>query len=240
MVRDPHGVLWLERCASTNDEAARRLSEPGLRAVAAHTQTAGRGRRGRSWSSPPGHGLYLSWIARPRFSQRLGGAVPLLAAAAVAEQCEALGVRPTLKWPNDLLLGDRKLAGILCEAQGQPEAWTAVVGLGLNLRTPRGGYPPGVPGVALDVAHSPAEVAAALLPRLDRWLDTVAEHGLAPVLAAWQNYAPPAGTRLRQAQVEGVYAGLAEDGALRLRDDAGRLHTIHAGQVDLVGQLGSG
>ena len=237
---DPHGVWWLDRCASTNDEAARHLATPGLRAVGAFTQTAGRGRRGRSWSSPPGHGLYLSWIARPRFSQRLGGAVPLAAAAALAEQCEAMGVRPTLKWPNDLRLGDRKLAGILCEAQGQPDAWTAVVGVGLNLRTPPGGYPPEVPGAALETTWSAAEVAAALLARLDRWLQTVADRGLAPVLAAWQKYAPPAGTRLRQAQVEGTYAGLAQDGALLLRDDAGRLHTIHAGQVDLVGQLGSG
>ena len=227
------GLVWLETCGSTNDEARARAHEAGVRAVGATAQTAGRGRRGRSWLSPAGCGLYLSYVARPRFPQSLGGAVPLMAAAALAEFCAEQGVTPTLKWPNDLLLDGRKLAGVLCEAQGAPDAWSAIVGVGLNLRSPPGGWPTDVPGVALETALEAPAVAAALLPRFDAWLARVAAEGLAPVLAAWTRFAPPAGTRLRQAEIEGEYAGLAPDGALRLRTAAG-LRTVHAGEVELV------
>mgnify|MGYP002629382423 CR=1 FL=1 len=225
--------MWLDRCASTNDEARARLGDPRVLAVGADVQTAGRGRRGRAWSSPPGCGLYLSWIARPGFAQALGGAVPLLAAVALAEWCAAAGHPPVLKWPNDLLLGGRKLAGILCEAQGTPDSWTAVVGLGLNLRTPPGGWPPAMPAAALDGPFAARDVATALLPGLQAWLDRVAKSGLAPVIDAWERFAPPPGTRLRQGDVEGDYAGLAPDGALRLLTSAGE-RLVHAGQVDLV------
>lgn len=227
------GLVWLETCGSTNDEARARAHEAGVRAVGATAQTAGRGRRGRSWLSPAGCGLYLSYVARPRFPQSLGGAVPLMAAAALAEFCAEQGVTPTLKWPNDLLLDGRKLAGVLCEAHGAPDAWSAIVGVGLNLRSPPGGWPADVPGVALETALEAPAVAAALLPRFDAWLARVAAEGLAPVLAAWTRFAPPAGTRLRQGEIEGEYAGLAPDGALRLRTAAG-LRTVHAGEVELV------
>ena len=74
-----NGLLWLSECTSTNDEANARISDPGIRAVASDHQTAGRGRLGRPWFSPPGSGLYMSWIARPRFSQatRLSNQLPL-------------------------------------------------------------------------------------------------------------------------------------------------------------------
>lgn len=227
------GLVWLDTCDSTNDEARARAHDPDVRAVGATAQTAGRGRRGRTWLSPPGCGLYLSYIARPRFPQALGGAVPLMAAAALAELCAELGVTPTLKWPNDLVLGDRKLAGVLCEAQGAPDAWIAIVGVGLNLRAPPGGWPAEVPGVALEPPLDAPTVAAALLPRFDAWLDRVAAEGLAPVLDAWRRFAPPPGTRLRQGEIEGEYAGLAPDGALRLQTAAGP-RTVHAGEVELV------
>lgn len=231
------GLLWLGSCGSTNDEAWARVDDPAVRAVAADHQTAGRGRRGRAWHSPPGAGLYLSWIARPRFDQSMGGALPLLAAAAAAELVAERGVTPTLKWPNDLLVDGRKLAGILCEARGTPAAWTAVVGVGLNVRAPAGGWPADVPGVALDERAAdpgpPRALAGALLTGLERWLARVERAGLAPVLEAWHRHAPPAGTRMRQGGVLGTFAGLAPDGALWLDTATGR-RAIHAGEVELV------
>lgn len=232
------GLAWLDGCGSTNDEAWRRVTDPAARAVAADHQTAGRGRRGRRWHSPPGCGLYLSWIARPRFDQSLGPALPLMAAAAVAEAVVALGApSPTLKWPNDVLLDGRKLAGILCEARGTPAAWTAVVGIGLNVRRPPDGWPPDVPGIALDERvrglSSPRALVEPLVGRLEYWLSAVERSGLAPVLEAWHRHAPPAGARMRQGGVEGAFAGLAPDGALRLRTAEG-IATIHAGEVELI------
>lgn len=230
-------LVWLDTCGSTNDEAWARAAT-GIRAVAAAHQSRGRGRRGRTWHSPPGAGLYFSFVARPRFGQNLGAALPLMAAAAAAELVSGLGVEPVLKWPNDLLVGDRKLAGVLCEARGTAATWTAVVGIGLNVRTPDGGWPEDVPGVALDALvadpPSPKALAEALLPRLEAWLSRVEHGGLAPVIEAWHRHAPPAGTRLRQGAVEGAFVGLAPDGALRLRTAGGREALIHAGEVELV------
>ncbi|MEZ4469707.1 MAG: biotin--[acetyl-CoA-carboxylase] ligase [bacterium] len=232
------GLLWLAACRSTNDEAMARIDDPRLRAVGADLQTAGRGRRGRSWLSPPGHGLYMSWIARPAFSARLGAVLPLMAAVAVAELCEDLGVRGTVKWPNDLLVDGLKLAGILCEARSAPEAWHAVVGIGLNLQTPPGGWPAEVPATALD-AHtdpvpSPQGAARRLIERLDHWLARVAAAQEArPVIQAWEAWAPPRGSWMRRGDVEGRFAGLAADGALRLDVGDDVLH-VHAGDVELL------
>lgn len=232
-------LVWLHSCGSTNDEAVARLDDPTVWAVGADVQTAGRGRLGRSWWSAETVGLYLSWIARPRFPQSLGAALPLLTAVAVADELAAMGVSPMLKWPNDVQVGGRKLAGILCEARGTPDRWCAVVGLGLNLRCPSAGWPPEVPAVALeelDVAAPSAHAfAERLLPRLERLLDRIPGEGLAPIISAWQRHGPPPGTRLRRGDIEGRYLGLAEDGALRIETPTG-VHLIHTGDVELVSQ----
>lgn len=237
MVND--GILWLEECASTNDEAAARLADPGVRAVAARHQTAGRGRAGRSWHSPTGTGLYLSWIGRPDFSQSLGGLVPLMAAVSVADVCNGLGVSVQLKWPNDVLVNGRKLAGILCEARGTPHAWTVVVGVGLNLHCPPNGFPPEVPGCALseftDQALDAETIARSLVRTFSRNLTDMGRSG-ADIVDAWMQRGIPLGTPIRRGEIEGVFAGLTNEGALRLRTDDG-IHEVHAGDVDLLDKV---
>ncbi len=232
-------LLWLSACGSTNDEAVQRLGDPTVWAVGADQQTAGRGRLGRSWWSAPGAGLYLSWIARPDFPQSMGAALPLLAAVAMADALVARGLSPMLKWPNDVLVGGRKLAGVLCEARGTPARWSAVVGLGLNLRRPPTGWPSDVPAVALDELGleppSPRALAEDLLPRFEDWLARIPGEGLAPIIAAWQRHGPPMGTRLRRGAHDGRYLGLAADGALRLETSTG-VHLVHTGDVELVSQ----
>lgn len=236
--KDANGIVWLPTCGSTNDEAWARVDDPTVTAVAATHQTAGRGRRGRTWHSPPDCGLYLSVIARPRFDATLGAALPLLAAVTVADLVtdHFPAARPVLKWPNDVLIADHKLAGVLCEARVADD-WRAVIGVGLNRRTPPGGWPDDVPGVALDTLGDPpsaAALAAALVTAIHRWLDRVALSGLAPVLEAWHRHAPPTGTRMRRGALEGAFAGLDPGGALRLRLDDGSISTVHAGEVELV------
>ncbi len=232
-------LVWLSTCGSTNDEAVKRLSDPAVWAVGAGQQTAGRGRLGRTWLSAPDAGLYLSWIARPSFPQSMGASLPLLAAVAVAEELIARGAQPTLKWPNDVLVGGRKLAGVLCEARGTPDRWCAVVGLGLNLRRPPTGWPAEVPAVALDEIGleppSPRALAESLLPRFEGLLERVHREGLAPIIAAWQRHGPKRGARLRRGTLEGQYLGLAADGALRLETPTG-VQLVHTGDVELVSQ----
>ncbi len=237
MTPDANGLVWLETCVSTNDLALAAIDRPEVRAVGADRQTGGRGRRGRAWFSPPGAGLYLSWIARPAFGPERGTIVPLLAAVALAEVCDRLGARPMLLWPNDLLLRGRKLAGILCEARIGPGAWAAVVGVGLDLRTPPEGFPPDVPGIALDaqVADVPParDVALRVIEALDAWLARATDEGAAPVIRAWLEYGPAPGTRMRRGALEGTFAGLGPDGALRLLTEGGEVQ-VHTGEVQMV------
>ncbi|MBU0554110.1 biotin--[acetyl-CoA-carboxylase] ligase [Myxococcota bacterium] len=228
---------WVSRCESTNDLALSLADDPDLVGVGADEQTAGRGRLGRVWRSPPGCGLYFSAILRPEFSPQLGAAAPLMAAVAAAEVCEGLGVVPRLKWPNDLLLGTRKLGGVLCQAQLDGASWRVVIGLGLNLRAPQGGFPEALHAVALDAmlgAPPPAPVVAARwLEALFAWSARVRDEGLPPVLAAWRRRGPPLGSPLRREGREGLFGGLSATGGLLLETLIG-VEEIHAGDVELV------
>jgi BirA family biotin operon repressor/biotin-[acetyl-CoA-carboxylase] ligase len=231
------GLLWLPSCGSTNDEARARLGDPHVGAVATDAQTAGRGRRGRTWFSPPGCGLYLTWIVRGRVAPMHAGVLPLLAGVVTARLCESLGARPMLKWPNDLLLGGRKLAGVLCESRVDAAGMDALVGIGLNLRAPPGGYPPEVPGVALETPLGAAEVARRLHAALDAALDALPPNApFAGVLPDWRARGPAPGTPMRVGEVTGTFADLAPDGALLLDAPTGRLR-VDAGEVELVATL---
>ena len=229
-------IIWLDECKSTNDEAARYLDDPTVKAVVAQTQTSGRGRLGRAWLSERDAGLYLSWITRPQFDSSLGSAIPLLAAVATGEVCWLYGVKVQLKWPNDVLFEKRKLAGILCEARGTPERWSAIVGIGLNLKRPANGCPKYIPANALDEISdgdiNREDIAYALTERLDYWVKVVEKRGLEPVLSAWTQQGIPVGTPLVRDGVQGTFAGLDSDGALRMETTHG-IETIYAGDVSL-------
>ncbi|MFN3199242.1 MAG: biotin--[acetyl-CoA-carboxylase] ligase [Bradymonadia bacterium] len=232
------GLLWLSACDSTNDEAWDRVNDPAVQAVATDQQHRGRGRRGRSWHSPPGMGLYLSWIARPTLPPELGGWLPLMAAVAAARVCEHHGITPQLKWPNDLLLDGGKLAGILCEARAQGARWQAVVGIGLNLRTPEGGFPEGVPGTALDLPSeiSPREIARQMVESLNAGLREMEARpsDLTALAQAWEARSLPHGTPLRRGEWVGTFEGLAPDGSLKLKRPDGTVEVIRTGEVELI------
>jgi BirA family biotin operon repressor/biotin-[acetyl-CoA-carboxylase] ligase len=204
--------------------------EPACLAVLAGCQTAGRGTHGRPWQSPPGN-LYLSVLLRPAEPARTLMQWSLLAAVALAQTLSRLvpaDAALTCKWPNDLLLGGAKLAGVLVEAACAADGtldWL-VIGFGANLA-----HAPIVPDrptaclAGAAPAPAAAPVARALLAELDHWQAVRRDRGFAPVRAAWLQRAPHPGTamRLRQPQgiVDGGFAGLAADGALLLRTAAG-------------------
>lgn len=156
--------VYLEETDSTN-RVAKELARQGAAhgtAVLAARQTAGRGRRGRHFFSPEG-GLYLSVILRPRLTPEDRVLLTPMAAVAVCRAVEAMcGCSPGIKWVNDLYLGGRKLCGILCE--GADDA--VIVGIGLNLRTPEGGFPPDIPAAALDCPVEGRALARAIRERL--------------------------------------------------------------------------
>lgn len=226
-------IVELAEAGSTNDEA-RRLAEagdPGRVAVVALRQTAGRGRLGRPWVSPVG-GLYLSALTHPRLPAHRAGLVPLAAGLALARVVEGLGLRPELRWPNDVLLGGRKLAGVLCESRfeegGRALAW-AVVGMGLNVATPPAALAE-VGGVSLAEALGgpldPAALRQPVLAALDDALALAVEDA-DDLIQEWSSRAPMLGRLVELVTTSGPVGGLAErvgpTGALVVRLPGGPL-----------------
>lgn len=213
--------------------------EPEGFAALARQQTQGRGSRGRSWESPPGN-LFLSVLLRPEERARNAAQWSLLAGVALGEALasylpDAAALR--LKWPNDVLLGGRKLAGILVDSSADPDGMVEwlVVGVGVNLV-----MAPQVPGrivaclADLVAPPAPEDVAKMFLTRLGHWRQIREAEGFAPVRAAWLAQAPDLGShvtlRLGEMQLGGGFAGLGEDGSLLLAVEGG-VRTFTAGEV---------
>lgn len=238
----------LDACGSTNDEAAR-LARAGARhgtVVIARAQTAGRGREGRTWASPPDAGLYLSAVVRPPLPLAHVPPMTLAIGVGLCDAARELGVTATLKWPNDLLVGTRKLAGVLVEAQSQGARLEAViVGIGVNLG---GAIPPELAPAAITLAEALGTDAvagqalrerflAALFAHVESWIDRYVAGGLPSIVPAWhERMAPQLAARatVDGAALTGEVAGLDLDGALLLRDDTGRVHRVRSGDVEVI------
>ena len=228
---------------STNDVALSLGSEGAI--VVADAQTAGRGRRGHNWFSPPESGLYVSAVLTPAAAEtdprRATALVTIMAGVALAEGIgEATGLRVALKWPNDLFVGRRKLGGILAESSGSGGAIEAVVvGYGINVAA--SAFPRELSdratsleselGRGVDRAHVFAETLAALARRYDDLLGGRFD----AILDGWRRLAPAAaGSRVSWAtpagRLEGRTIGIDADGALLVR--AGdRVERIVAGEL---------
>jgi BirA family biotin operon repressor/biotin-[acetyl-CoA-carboxylase] ligase len=223
---------------STNAELLRRgTNQPDNAVLIAEAQTAGRGRRGNVWHSPPAANLYLSLYRRiPGAPATLLGLSPAIGVACV-EALQRLGQREVrLKWPNDLVARGHKLGGLLIETAGE----AAVIGFGLNLRMPPGA------GAAIDQdwidlatlgAHASRETVVAAV--LSHWLDALDQFvraGFEPFRARWEALDAFAGrdVRLRSGASEwtGQACGIAADGGLRVRLPEGE-RVFHSADVSL-------
>jgi BirA family biotin operon repressor/biotin-[acetyl-CoA-carboxylase] ligase len=211
------------RTDSTN-ERAKELAAAGAphgTLVTADEQSAGRGRQGRVWTAPAGSAVLMSLVVR-----ELDELLPITAAVAI---CEALPAEVAIKWPNDVWIDRRKLAGILVE--GRPQEGWAVLGVGLNVTTES--FPPELAETATSlklagVETTPGQVLEALLPSLDAWLGAPAD----AVLPAWRDRDALKGERVRWTGGEGVAAGIDDSGSL-LVDTRDGLVTLDAGEVHL-------
>ena len=238
-------LIARDSVGSTNDEArelARQGAEDGT-LVWAREQTAGRGRQGREWVSPPGN-LYLSLVLRPECPPREAVQLAFVAALGAAGML-GLHVPPLMplrfKWPNDILIGPRKIAGILIEAEGQGDRLDfMILGLGINLVA----HPPEARIPATDLKTETGTVVTAeealdgfarhFMTWANRWLDD----GFVPVREAWLAHAAGKGerieVRLPNETLSGTFADLDASGALLL-DTANGRRAITAGDVHLAG-----
>ena len=225
----------LDRTDSTN-QRARELAEacaPSGTVVTAGEQDAGRGRHGRVWTAPPGAALLYSAILRPLDLAHL--MLPLAVPVAVCEACESLApVECRIKWPNDVWLDERKLAGILIEAR--PPEW-AVIGVGVNVSIAPEEFPADLRWPAISLGHDASVEALreALDRALERWVeaeagDVQAEFGRRDALrgreVSWEG-GPSGGDR------SGIAEGIDERGNLLVRDGEGELHALGSGEVSL-------
>ena len=221
-------VVGLRRIDSTNAEALRRAADgaPDGTVVVADEQTAGRGRRGRSWISAPGN-LFMTVLVRPPE----GSAVAQLSFVAAVALGDALppATGHRFKWPNDLLVEGRKIAGILVEADGG----AAAVGIGVNTaRTPDG-----VRETAADLGgrRDAAMLAADICASFDGWYRRWLAEGFGPVRQAWLSRAAGVGEQVTAQSARGAVTGrfdrLAADGALVLVDASGSEIAIGAGEI---------
>jgi BirA family biotin operon repressor/biotin-[acetyl-CoA-carboxylase] ligase len=225
---------------STNDDLATLAREGAPEGVwlRAGRQSGGRGRQGREWHSPPGN-LYASTLVRIRPGDPPAPTLALVAAVALHEVASSFaiaGVAIEIKWPNDLLVAGAKLSGILLERIGD----AIVVGFGVNLAD----HPDEIARPAINMGMlggvpDPARFLEALAESFARWVGRWRDEGLEPVRQRWLAAAHPRGTALSThtasgAWVEGLFDGLEDSGALRLRLADGSSHVIHAGDVFLV------
>jgi BirA family transcriptional regulator, biotin operon repressor / biotin---[acetyl-CoA-carboxylase] ligase len=224
MIGSPH-VHY--RLTDSTNARARELAASGAphgTLVTAAEQSSGRGRQGRSWSAAPGDALLMSLLVRE--------VKPLLPLATAVAVCEALEPLPAaIKWPNDVWIERRKVAGILLE--GRPQEGWAVVGIGLNVRTRA--FPPELAETATSLAlagHDTSIAAArsALVEALDRWIAAPD----AEILSAWRERDALDGEHVRWKGGEGTAAGISDSGALLVRTGAGAEVELDAGEVHLL------
>jgi len=232
----------LESCGSTNDEAAR-LARAGAKhgtVVFAERQKSGRGRDGRAWESPLG-GLYMSAVVRPPMPIVDVPPMTLAIGIGLCEAVRTTGAPAVLKWPNDLLVADRKLAGVLVEAQSQGNRLEAViVGIGINLE---GELPASIADSAITLAEAAGTTIdrevfiERLLAHVERWVDQYVSVGIEPIIPAWQERMAiglTARATVDGASLTGCVTGLDADGALLLQDEAGNVHRVRSGDVEVL------
>jgi BirA family biotin operon repressor/biotin-[acetyl-CoA-carboxylase] ligase len=235
---------------STNTYAARLAREgaPEGTTVIADSQSGGRGRLGRSWVSPPGVNLYLSVLLRPSVSTAIAPQLNLLAAIAVADAIvEVAQLSPAIKWPNDVLIADKKVCGILAEMQTDSGLLRAVIlGIGVNINAPLSAFPAELHDKASSLLIAGGRTvdrdtfAASLLTHLEKSYVLWLQEGFSPLRSRWEQYAAHLlGERISVAAPEGVVVGrvlgLEADGALLVQEDRGTVQRLLAGDVTVIG-----
>jgi len=236
-----------ERQTSSTNDLAREWALRGAptgSVVIAEEQLAGRGRLGRSWVAPPNAAILMSVILRPRIRSERIGRVMLAGAVAVAETLSTFvresGAVVRLKWPNDVLLNGRKVAGILAEVAWENETPAAVIlGIGLNVRVDFRASPLADRAISLESGANKAidrlALLASLLQRIDYWSARLGDPALH---RAWVERLDTLGRAITvqglKGELHGLATGVDEDGALLLKTADGTTHTIRAGDVTVL------
>lgn len=233
-------LQWYARLPSTNSFLKERLAlEKGLPSgtvAAAREQTQGRGRREREWLSASGENLTFSVLLRGKYSPRQLPSASMAAAVAVAELLKAEGLKPALKWPNDVLVNGKKICGILSEGI----TGGVIIGIGLNVNMQNAEHidqPATSVLIETGKRRDIDEVLNRLLKYLSAYLDEWAQKGFSGIREKWEsgilNTGKSVTVRDGSAVRTGILAGFGQDGELLLRDPSGAVGTVWAGDLSL-------
>ncbi len=240
-------LVCLKETDSTNLQAkalaANGASEGTV--VVAELQTHGRGRRGRSWFSPKGHNIYTSLILRPPMAPAQAPQITLMTAVAVARTLREAGLDAMIKWPNDILIQGKKIAGILTEISTDMDVVDyVVVGLGLNVNTPAEQIPEDIKDIATSAViesgrrFSRVELLCAFLQNFEASYEQLKHEGFDPIMAQWRQMTDIIGQQVNVDVMDKRFTGRVEDvdndGVLIFRDDENQLHRIFSGDVTRV------
>lgn len=242
-------IEFLEKTVSTNNRALKLAFQgaPEGTAVLADCQTGGKGRMSRVWFSPPGKNIYTTVILRPEMSPAFSPQVTLIAGVAVAELLDRYCPgRVSLKWPNDVLIGGRKVCGILAEARSSAvRIEYIVVGIGINVNMRETDLGEDLRQIATSLRIETGrdfireEMAARLYGSLEKWYSLFRESGFGPVREKWLDCSAMIGRQIsyssQGATVKATVAGMDHDGALLCSVD-GEIKRVTAGEVTLAAQ----
>jgi len=242
-------LVCLDETVSTNAYAFR-LAEEGAAegtVVIAEAQSGGKGRLGRVWSSPPRVNLYCSVVLRPSVKPYEAPQLTFLSAVAVARAIEQVtGLKPEIKWPNDVLIGNKKVAGLLNEMSAETDGINFVIlGLGVNLNMSPGQFPPDLRSPAtsllIEAGHPVGRVrfVVQMLRELDMLYAGFLTHGFLEVREEWQQRCNAHGREVvvsngGSVDVKGMFGGIDGDGALLVRQADGSIERILSGDVKVL------
>jgi len=246
-----NNVVYFKETDSTNTRAEHLANEgaPEGTVVIADTQTQGRGRRGRSWFSPPGAGIYASLILRPRLAPNEAPKLTLMTSVAAVETLRAFtALAVTIKWPNDVLIHEKKVAGILTEINAEMDKiHYVIIGIGMNINTPLKAFPGDIRKIATSLLietgnrFSRVSILRDYLERFEKCYDEFANEGFNPLMSRWRALTDIIGKRISVDVIHSTYTGIVrdidEDGFLILQDRDGNLKKIISGDIALLNHM---
>ena len=237
-------VLAYDTIDSTNTEAlnqARQGADEGL-CIVARQQTAGRGRHGRKWVSEKDAGLYFSIVLRPKIEMQYLPLITLMTGVAAHDTLAELGIKPDIKWVNDILVNEQKICGILAETTETAKGLAVVVGIGINLKSSN--FLPEIADIATSIEDHAPKTTAFPIESLTKHLSFHYEvlknkNGPAKIIDEWRKRSSyfsgkRVSVKLENETITGVTDGLESNGALRVRKENGVIAIVQAGDVELL------
>jgi len=234
-------ILYYNELDSTNTtayELAQKIGGEGI-IILAEKQNKGKGRLSRQWSSPRGGGIYMSVILRPKITPFQAPIITLMAAVSLAQAIrDTSSAQVSIKWPNDIIANDKKIAGILTEMEAEPDRIKFIVlGIGINVNTKLSELPKNASSIAhiAGSAISRQALLIAVIERLEHNYRLINKSGFSEIRLQWKNLSSTLGERVRancmHKIIEGTAVDIDSDGALKIRMDNGFHEKVFAGDL---------